>query len=132
MFDGYLAVREYVEQNPGALTKRLFPGIELRLEAPTDFRLNTHVLFDDAILPENLQNFLARLNIGGTSNKPPSRQNLIDLAKGFDPGKRRFHGYKDEDKADDDNHPSKFDIAPHCGSDHILQAFTAAREPNKV
>jgi len=101
-FDGYLTVREYVEFNPGLLTKRLFPGIELRLEAPTDFRLNTHVLFDDAILPEHLQHFLARLNIGGASNKPPSRQNFIDLAKGFDPGKRRIHGYRDEDKADDE------------------------------
>lgn len=102
IFDGYLAVREYAERNPGTLNKRLFPGIELRLEAPTDFRLNTHVLFDDAILPEHLQNFLARLNIGGASNKPPSRQNLIDLAKGFDAGKLRIHGYRNEDRTDDE------------------------------
>ena len=102
LFDGYLAVREYVESNPGLLTKRLFPGIELRLEAPTDFRLNTHILFDDAILPEHLHNFLARLNIGGASNKPPSRQNLIDLAKSFDDGKLRIHGHKKEDRANDE------------------------------
>lgn len=102
IFDGYLAVREYAERNPEALNKPLFPGIELRLEAPTDFRLNTHVLFDDAILPEHLQNFLARLNIGGASNKPPSRQNLIDLAKGFDAGKLRIHGYRNEDRTDDE------------------------------
>jgi ABC-type lipoprotein export system ATPase subunit len=102
IFDGYLAVRDYVGRNPGVLTKQLFPGIELRLEAPTNFRLNTHVLFDDALLPEHLQTFLARLNIGGALNKPPSRQNLIDLAKNFDPGKLRVHGYKQEDKTDDE------------------------------
>jgi hypothetical protein len=102
IFDGYLAVRKYIENNPGVLTKCLFPGIELRLEAPTNFRLNTHVLFDDSVLPEHLQNFLARLNIGGVSNKPPSRQNLIDLARGFDDGKLRVHGYKKEDRTDDE------------------------------
>jgi ABC-type lipoprotein export system ATPase subunit/predicted metal-dependent phosphoesterase TrpH len=102
IFDGYLAVRDYVGRNPGVLTKKLFPGIELRLEAPTNFRLNTHVLFDDALLPEHLQTFLARLNIGGASNKPPSRQNLIDLANSFDLGKLRVHGYKQEDKTDDE------------------------------
>jgi hypothetical protein len=74
-FEGYLAVQDYIRRHPEAATKRIFPGIELRLEAPTNHRLNTHVLFDDAILPETLAHFLARLCMGGSSGKPPSRQN---------------------------------------------------------
>ena len=79
LFDGYLAVRDYIGKKPNVFKKRLFPGIELRLEAPTDFRLNTHVLFDDSVLPEALQHFVACLRMGRMSGKPPSRQNFIDL-----------------------------------------------------
>jgi hypothetical protein len=101
-FDGYLAVRDYVQRNPTALKKHLFPGIELRLEAPTDFRLNTHVLFDDAVLPERLAHFLACLRMGASTGMPPSRQNFIDLGKSYDPGKLRQHGCAPEDKTDDE------------------------------
>jgi hypothetical protein len=102
LFEGYLAVRDYAQKNPTALKKRLFPGIELRLEAPTDFRLNTHVLFDDAVFPETLQHFLSCLRMGGSSGKPPSRQNFIDLGKSYDPGKLRQHGCTPGDKTDDE------------------------------
>jgi ABC-type lipoprotein export system ATPase subunit len=100
-FDGYLAVRDYIHRHPGATEKRLFPGIELRLEAPTNHRLNTHVLFDDAVLPERLSHFLACLRMGSASGKPPSRQNFIDLGKSYDAGKLRQHGCAPEDKGDD-------------------------------
>ena len=80
-FDGYLAVRDYLQKHLGATNKQIFPGIELRLEAPTNHRLNTHVLFDDAILAETLAHFLARLCMGSPAGKPPSRQNFIDLGK---------------------------------------------------
>lgn len=102
LFDGYLAIRDYTQKNPTELKKRLFPGIELRLEAPTDFRLNTHVLFDDAVLPETLQHFLSCLRMGGSLGKPPSRQNFIDLGKSYDSGKLRQHGCAPEDKTDDE------------------------------
>lgn len=101
-FDGYLAVRDYLQNHAGATNKRIFPGIELRLEAPTNHRLNTHVLFDDEILSETLAHFLARLCMGSPAGRPPSRQNFIDLGKGYDAGKLRQHGYTPEDKASDD------------------------------
>jgi ABC-type lipoprotein export system ATPase subunit len=101
-FDGYLAVSDYLKKHRGATAKRIFPGIELRLEAPTNHRLNTHVLFDDSILPETLWQFLARLSIGNPSGKPPSRQNFIDLGKSYDAGKIRLHGYKPEDQSDNE------------------------------
>src|SRR3954447_26396944 len=48
-FEGYLTLRQYLQENPGQTTKAIFPGIEFRLAAPTDFRLNTHVLFCDSV-----------------------------------------------------------------------------------
>jgi ABC-type lipoprotein export system ATPase subunit len=101
-FDGYLTLREYLQRNPAATEKRIFPGIELRLEAPTNHRLNTHVLFDDTVPAEALEHFLARLCIGGPDGKPPSRQNLIDLGKSYDAGKVRHHGFKPEDQSNDE------------------------------
>ena len=101
-FDGYLAVRDYIQTHKGVAQKRLFPGIEIRLEAPTNHRLNTHVLFDDAVLPESLGHFLARLCMGNLSGKPPSRQNFIDLGKSYDAGKLRQHGCAPEDRSNDE------------------------------
>jgi ABC-type lipoprotein export system ATPase subunit/predicted metal-dependent phosphoesterase TrpH len=101
-FEGYIAVRDYLRNRPSATKKKIFPGIELRLEAPTDYRLNTHVLFDDAILPETLGHFLARLCVGGPDGKPPSRQNLVDLGKGYDDGKLKLHGFKPDERVIDD------------------------------
>lgn len=101
-FDGYLALKAYLASHSNATSKRIFPGIELRLEAPTDHRLNTHVLFDDATLPEHLENFLARLCMLGRDERPPSRQNLIELGRSYDDGKLRHHGLSPADRADDE------------------------------
>ncbi|MBW3598697.1 MAG: hypothetical protein KY475_15665, partial [Planctomycetes bacterium] len=100
-FDGYLVLRDYLGHHPGESANRIFPGIELRLDAPTDYRLNTHVLFSDDVPPESLQHFLAHLKLTGPNGKPPSRQNFIDVARSYDAGKLRHHGYSPPDKADD-------------------------------
>lgn len=97
-FDGYLTLRKYLEMNPSATKKAIFPGIEFRLAAPTDFRLNTHVLFCSSVSPEKLQNFIARLNIGGNNSIPPTKESFIDLARSYDDGKLSLHGFKPTDK----------------------------------
>lgn len=100
-FDGYFTLREFQLAHPDATTKTVFPGLELRLEAPTNHRLNTHVLFCNSVLPETLTNFLARLSIGGPNGQPPTKQNFIDIAKAYDAGKLKTHGFTVADKADD-------------------------------
>ncbi len=100
-FDGFLELRDYLCRNPTATVKRVFPGIELRLEAPTDYRLNTHVLFDDLVSNERLGHFLAHLKFGGPQGRPPSRENFIEIAKSYDPGKLKHHGMTVADRADD-------------------------------
>lgn len=101
-FDGYLGFRKFLEQTPTATSKRVFPGIELRMEAPTDHRLNTHVLFDDSVSAEALAHFLARLTIGGPQGRPPAKETFIAIAKGYDAGKLRLHGCFPADKNDDE------------------------------
>src|SRR5690242_9207429 len=46
-FDGVLALRDYLRQ-AGSITckAKIFPGIELRMVSPGDFRLNVHVLLN--------------------------------------------------------------------------------------
>jgi hypothetical protein len=100
--DGYISLRKYINQHTGATTKRIFPGIELRLEAPTNFRLNTHVLFDDSLDFDTLAYFIARLKMGGPNGSPPSRRNFIEVGKSYDDGKLRVHGCKPQDRDDDD------------------------------
>lgn len=100
-FEGYLDFKKFLWVNSGATTKAVFPGIELRLEAPTDHRLNTHLIFDKTLSEADLGLFLSRLVIRGTKGRPPSREELIAVAKGYDEGKLRFHGRKPEDRQDD-------------------------------
>ena len=77
-FDGYFALRDYLNRNPSLTKKRIFPGIELRLEAPTDYRLNTHVVFNDSLSNDKLAHFLARLSIGGLQDKPRTVKTLLN------------------------------------------------------
>jgi len=101
-FDGFYALRDYLNRNQSATKKRVFPGIEIRLEAPTNYKLNTHVIFDESLSNDNLSLFLAHLSIGGLEDKPPSRENFIGLGRSYDDGKLRVHGYAPADRADDD------------------------------
>jgi ABC-type lipoprotein export system ATPase subunit len=98
-FDGYLHLRRLQQQNPELCGKKIFPGIELRLEAPTDFRLNIHVLLNDSLSEASLGHFLAYLRT--SDGKPPHTEHFIEVAKSYDTGKLRHHGFNDEHRSDD-------------------------------
>lgn len=94
-FDGYLAIRKR-SQEAGAplLEKKVFPGIELRLVSPTEYRLNAHVIFSDEITEQELLDFKQRL-IVGLIDRGLSDECLIQLARtkmGAD--KLQKHGFK--------------------------------------
>jgi hypothetical protein len=80
-FDGYLTLREYIQRHPDEAKKRVFPGIELRMAAPTNFRLNTHVLLSDEVTPENLAHFISHLKLADYGSKPPTRQQPRDESR---------------------------------------------------
>lgn len=97
-FDGWLALKGRLSQ-AGAprLYKTVFPGIELRLVSPTQYRLNAHVIFSDDVSDQDLSNFKSALRVA-LINQPLSDECLVRLARekigedlikklGLDPGR---------------------------------------------
>lgn len=80
-FDGWFALKHRLGE-PGApeLKKTVFPGIELRLSAPTSKRLNAHVIFSETIPDHHLREFLSDLKLERT-DRSVSKESLIDLAR---------------------------------------------------
>lgn len=99
-FEGWFAFRRYSDAHPGELQKRVFPGIELRLEAPTDYRLNTHFLFDDSLTDQQLREFHSELRIA-LVDRPPTAEAFAELARRYDDGKLHLHGFSPADREDD-------------------------------
>ncbi|MCU4118417.1 AAA family ATPase [Variovorax sp. N23] len=80
-FDGWLALKQRLtEKDAPVLTKTVFPGIELRLSAPTSKRLNAHVVFSDTTPDHHLKEFLTDLKLERT-DRSISKEALIDLAR---------------------------------------------------
>ncbi len=102
-FDGWFALNRRLSE-PGApkLTKTVFPGIELRLAAPTTCRLNAHVLFSDEVADQVLHDFKSALQVEIVS-RPLSDVSLIELARNVGEDKLTHHGFKKADVDSDDN-----------------------------
>lgn len=80
-FDGWFALKQRLSDTDAPkLTKKVFPGIELRLSAPTEKRLNAHVIFSDEVPDQYLKDFLANLKIERL-DRSVSKDALIDLAR---------------------------------------------------
>jgi ABC-type lipoprotein export system ATPase subunit/predicted metal-dependent phosphoesterase TrpH len=92
-FDGWFALRtRQTHQDAPALLKTVFPGIELRLAAPMEGRLNAHVLFSNEISDQHLRDFLSRLKLE-LINQPLSRDALIEYARYVGADKLSKHGF---------------------------------------
>jgi len=100
-FDWYLELHEYVTKNPDELKKTVFPGMELRIESPTDYRLNIHVILSDKLSKQELVDFKSELNILSIDKKL-SDDALIRFAKSLDVSKAAKHGYANPDTLEDD------------------------------
>jgi len=102
-FDGWFALKNRLEQlNAPKLNKLVFPGIELRLVAPTKCRLNAHVLFSDKIENQVLHDFKSQLQIE-IINRPLSNDGLITLARDVGKDKLTHHNFKKSEIDTDDN-----------------------------
>jgi ABC-type lipoprotein export system ATPase subunit len=103
-FNGWLALQRH-QNDPTTprLTKTVFPGIELRLQAPMKARLNAHVIFSDKINEQHLLDFRSALQVG-VIDQPLSDNALIELARRVGADKLAIHGFN---KADVDNDNTK-------------------------
>ncbi|MDQ7025468.1 MAG: AAA family ATPase [Anaerolineae bacterium] len=78
-FDGYIRLRKFLESGKSVTTDKLIlPGMELRIEAPTDYRLNIHVVLSDDFKEQELIEFQNLLRIREL-DRPPSRDAMIQL-----------------------------------------------------
>lgn len=102
-FDGWFALKRRLNE-PGApkLNKTVFPGIELRLAAPTTCRLNAHVLFSDEVSDQILHDFRSALQVEIVA-RPLSEASLIELARSVPEAKLKLHGFKKIDIDADDH-----------------------------
>ncbi|MBZ9810948.1 MULTISPECIES: TrlF family AAA-like ATPase [unclassified Mesorhizobium] len=101
-FDGWFALKtRQAEHGAPALEKTVFPGIELRLSAPMQGRLNAHVLFSNEISDQHLKDFLSGLKLELIS-QPLSPDALIDYARFAGADKLASHGFDKSKVASDE------------------------------
>lgn len=80
-FDGWLLLQKRLQESDSpALKKTVFPGIEIRLAAPTSCRLNAHVIFSNDVSDQQLQDFINKLKLERT-NRSISKDAFIELAR---------------------------------------------------
>lgn len=79
--DGWFLLQKRLKESDSpVLRKTVFPGIELRLAAPTSKRLNAHVIFSDKINDQELRDFLGNIKLE-TTKRALSKDALIALAR---------------------------------------------------
>jgi hypothetical protein len=98
--DGYEAVFSHVAAGKANLKKTVFPGMELRIEAPVDYRLNIQILLSDELTPQQRSDFKSKLRIGGIK-RSISDEALIEFGKSLSPDKARIHGFSEGYSSDD-------------------------------
>lgn len=95
-FDGYWALRDHLASKGQALNKTVFPGMELRIEAPVDYRLNIHVILSDSLTKQQLQDFKGALRIG-MDDRPLSDESLVEFARTLDEAIAKKYGLSPQD-----------------------------------
>ena len=100
-FDGILEIKKFLKDKPNLLKKTIFPGIELRLEAPTNFRLNIQAIFTEKITNQELIDFKSELKIFN-SDRPLSKEAIIKIARTLASDKAESHNVKGDYKKNTD------------------------------
>lgn len=93
-FDWYLELQDYIKLYPEELKKTVFPGIELRVESPTSYRLNIHCILSNELSKQEIIDFKSELIIPSIDKKL-SDDSLKSFAKSLDPSKAEKHSFKD-------------------------------------
>ena len=101
-FGGWEALKSRLNHpDSPTLCKTVFPGIELRLMAPMNGRLNAHVIFSDSIEDQVLQDFKSSLRVE-IINRPLSDDALRALARLVGEDKLEYHGFSKSGVDSDD------------------------------
>lgn len=100
-FDGILNIRTFAKENNFTINKTILPGIELRIDAPVDYRLNIHAIFSEQVTDQELIDFKSKLLISGL-NRALSDEAIIAAGKGLPQDKAKEiigqRDYKNDDQ----------------------------------
>jgi len=96
-FDGYIMLRD-AEAEDSPIHKTIFPGIEIRLEAASDHRLNAHIVFSDQITNQELIDFKSALKIK-LIDRSLSNEALVEFGRQLPQDKAREHAVPDRSSA---------------------------------
>src|SRR5205085_203281 len=76
---GFIGLRKFLRENQDVkLTKTVFPGMELRVEAPVTFRMNIHVLLTDELSDQELEDFKSKITLA-MINRPLSDEAIASV-----------------------------------------------------
>ncbi|AIA30416.1 TrlF family AAA-like ATPase [Leptospirillum ferriphilum] len=124
-FDGWFALQQRLkEASAPSLKKTVFPGIELRLAAPTRCRLNAHVLFSNEVEAQVLGDFKSALEVE-IVKRPLSNTALITLARHVGVDMLKKKGFV---KAEVDVDDSKAILAGSCIAEINCDSYKTAIE----
>lgn len=126
-FDWYIALKEYLKEHAGVLKKTIFPGMELRIECPVDYRLNIHVILSDKLSIQELIDFKSELYIRSIDKKL-SDDALIRFAKSLDESKAKKHGYENPENLDNDKLLMLGSITAEVTKESLNKAFSQIPE----
>lgn len=101
-FEGWFKLKKRLEEDDAPkLKKVVFPGIELRICAPSELRLNTHVLFSNQIDDQLLRDFMSELKLEITG-KSLSDYALREYAKKAGDDKLKHYGTTQSELVNDE------------------------------
>lgn len=128
-FDGYNEFLKTIQENSWQLNKTVLPGMELRIESPTNYRLNIHVILSDKLSLQQLLDFKSSLRLR-LVERMLSEEALTTLSgylgndkkreKGFDPDRmndndRLMFGSMVAEVTKDSFESALNSIPPNCG-----------------
>lgn len=124
-FDWFTETREYLNNHDGELKKTIFPGMELRIECPVNYRLNIQVILSDKITNQQLIDFKSKLQIRvGNQNKNLSSDAVVELAKTLSADKAKVHGFNNPDTLSRDELQKLGCMTAEITKDSLREAFS--------
>lgn len=91
-FDGYIQFIDCLKRKNLSCTKTIFPGMELRIEAPVDYRLNIHVIMSNLLFNQQLEDFKPELMVRSIKRQI-SDESIMEAAKTLDASKAKIRGF---------------------------------------
>lgn len=122
-FDWYFELQQYIKLHPNELQKTVLPGMELRIESPTDYRLNIHVILSNNLSEQELNDFKSELLIRAIDKKL-SNDALKKFAKTMDTSKAQKHGYTNPTELTDEKLLELGSKTAEITKESLAKAFT--------